>query len=270
MKYPAQERQNRGYGIRYTRWLMDSGVANEIGQDAVVVLTAVITVEDALHYKRPPTFYNEQMMRRCGFRSKHTLIGARKRAIDHGLLCYSPGKKRQPGTYFTIGLDPDDEIFGAYPAPKADGNEIFGASYDTKSGPKADPTKPIPNTQEEEAASGESPSASKSGKAKPSGFDPSNVELPPPLRTDRFREAWREWITHRREIRKKLTPTATAKQIKQLADWGEDRAVAAIEHTVAMGWTGLREPDSATTRNGSPPPPPKKAQPLRTWEDIGE
>ena len=129
--YPSAERQSCGYGIRYMRWVMESNLANEIGQDSVVVLLAVVTVEDALHYMRPPTFFNEQLMSRCGFKSRHTLIGARQRAVDHGLLSYSPGKKRQAGTYFTTGLDPVAETFGAYCAPKADRKRI-------ESGLKAD------------------------------------------------------------------------------------------------------------------------------------
>lgn len=64
-----------------------------------------------------------------------------------------------------------------------------------------------------------------------------------------FYAAWRDWWEHRREIRKRLTPTAIRKQLKELEAWGADRAIAAIEHTVAKGWTGLREPE--TTGNGS-------------------
>jgi hypothetical protein len=68
-------------------------------------------------------------------------------------------------------------------------------------------------------------------------------DLPECLQTDAFREAWSEWVKHRTEIHKPLKPTQVAAQLRQMADWGEPRAVVALKHTVAKGWQGLREPD---------------------------
>jgi len=76
--------------------------------------------------------------------------------------------------------------------------------------------------------------------------------LPPELQDDRFKAAWATWQQHRREIKKALTPTTAARQLKTLAAWGVDRAIAAIEHTIEKGWTGLREPDNGAARgNGN-------------------
>ena len=63
-----------------------------------------------------------------------------------------------------------------------------------------------------------------------------------------FREAWSRWEKHRREIKKPLRPTQTEAQLKKLATMTEARAVAMIDHTIEMGWQGLREGEQV---NGS-------------------
>lgn len=84
-----------------------------------------------------------------------------------------------------------------------------------------------------------------------SSFDPAIVELP--FDSNEFRESWTDWIKHRREIKKPLTPTSTKQQLAKLAAMGETRAMQAIVHTVANGWVGLREPDdSQLGRSGRP------------------
>lgn len=62
-----------------------------------------------------------------------------------------------------------------------------------------------------------------------------------PFPSEKFAKAWAEWETHRREIRKTLTPLARQKQLKALADMGEARAIAAIAHSIEKGWTGIFE-----------------------------
>ena len=83
------------------------------------------------------------------------------------------------------------------------------------------------------------------------GFDPLTVDLPLLLATDVFRMAWTDWVQHRREKRKPLTPLAVKKQLGELAEWGEARAVAAIEHTIKRGWEGIREDDRYVAGNGN-------------------
>jgi hypothetical protein len=78
-------------------------------------------------------------------------------------------------------------------------------------------------------------------------FDASKVVLP--IQSEAFREAWLLWCQHRTEIKKPLKPTSCDQQLKQLADWGEARAIAAIRYTVAKGWQGIQEPDTSK-RNG--------------------
>ena len=68
------------------------------------------------------------------------------------------------------------------------------------------------------------------------------MELPTCLDTPAFREAWAAWEQHRKELRvKKYTPTGQARQLKRLAGWGHDRAVAAIDYSMAQNYQGIFE-----------------------------
>jgi len=67
------------------------------------------------------------------------------------------------------------------------------------------------------------------------------LDLPFELDTPAFRETWGSYIQHRKEKRSTLTPTAVARALKQCEAWGEARAIAAIEHSITMGWTGIFE-----------------------------
>jgi len=62
-----------------------------------------------------------------------------------------------------------------------------------------------------------------------------------PFDSPEFAVAWREWQQHRKELGKSIKPTSATKQLKQLADMGESRAVAAINHSITRGWTGIFE-----------------------------
>jgi hypothetical protein len=76
---------------------------------------------------------------------------------------------------------------------------------------------------------------------------PAHIEeppIPPNLDSPRFRDAWEGWKKYRRERNgKKLTASTIKLQLKKLSEWGVDRAVASIEHTISQGWMGLYEPD---------------------------
>lgn len=84
---------------------------------------------------------------------------------------------------------------------------------------------------------------------------------PPPLipfelQSERFGQSWAKWRQYRKEIRHPLTPTMEAAQLAKMREMGESRAVAAMEHTMAMGWQGLREPEPdrrGSGTNGSHP-----------------
>lgn len=67
-------------------------------------------------------------------------------------------------------------------------------------------------------------------------------QIPAALDTPAFRSSWAMWQQHRREKRQRLTPTATRQQLTNLKEMGHDRAIAAIEHSIANGYTGIFEP----------------------------
>jgi uncharacterized protein YdaU (DUF1376 family) len=81
---------------------------------------------------------------------------------------------------------------------------------------------------------------------KPSALFPSL-----PFESLDFIQSWANFRTHRKQIRKPLTPMAETMQLKQLAEIGEQRAIRAIEHTIAKGWQGIREPDGKSP-SGTP------------------
>jgi len=60
-----------------------------------------------------------------------------------------------------------------------------------------------------------------------------------------FKLFWANWEQHRKEKKAKLTPTARNQQLEKLKDMGEHRAIAALKHSLANGWTGIFEPEHA-------------------------
>ena len=69
------------------------------------------------------------------------------------------------------------------------------------------------------------------------------------LNTPDFRERWKKWDKFRKEKKAPLTPTMVESQIKKMEEWGHDRSIAAIEHTIFKGWQGLREPETEATND---------------------
>ena len=57
-----------------------------------------------------------------------------------------------------------------------------------------------------------------------------------------FRGVWWDFVRHRLEIRKPLKPTSTKLCLEELKAMGEERAIAALKHTMAKGWQGIQEP----------------------------
>ena len=76
-----------------------------------------------------------------------------------------------------------------------------------------------------------------------------NTPLPPtqsdplPAFGPAFASAWGDWIQHRKEKRKPVTPLSAKQALKDLEAMGADRAIAAIRHSIGKGWTGIFEPD---------------------------
>lgn len=72
-----------------------------------------------------------------------------------------------------------------------------------------------------------------------------------PFSSEAFSSAWNRWQQHRRELKKKLTPSTAKAQLAKLGLMGEEAAIAAIDHSIAGGWQGIFQPRE-TNNNPSP------------------
>lgn len=97
-----------------------------------------------------------------------------------------------------------------------------------------------------------------------------DIPLPPCLENDEFRAAWSEWRQHRKELKKPFGPCAQSRALKQLDAMGSARAVAAIQHSIAKGWTGIFEPTQekshGTLFDNPARVPPVSNRPSRYWK----
>jgi hypothetical protein len=75
--------------------------------------------------------------------------------------------------------------------------------------------------------------------------DETEIEYPQNLRAPEFKKVWDEWLEYRAVEKKKPVSKGMARvQLRQMSRIGPHRAVRQMEHTMANGWQGLREPDS--------------------------
>lgn len=72
----------------------------------------------------------------------------------------------------------------------------------------------------------------------------STEELTLPFPSPEFKQSWEKWTRYRKEIKKPLTASMQESQLLHLKAKGERTAIATIEHTITMGWQGLREPEN--------------------------
>ena len=209
--YPT-DRKSCGYSIRYIRWLLDSGRVNQIGPDSFTLLVAIVTMEDQLHYERAPDFWREQLLSRCGMKSVHSLISARQRAVDAGLLYHKPGTKSIPGVYFTTG-------FHAESAQKVNGKR-------TESEQNTATSIPIPIPNKETASLSVSPSKAKT--TKPQWKMPEGVNA----------DHWRDWLLHRKAKRASNTPSAWTR-IEREAAKARMTIPSVVQTCAERSWVGF-------------------------------
>jgi len=84
-----------------------------------------------------------------------------------------------------------------------------------------------------------------------------------PFDSTAFAEAWGMWTQHRIEKKQKLTPTAIKQQLKAMKAMGEQRAIAALEHSTANGYQGVFEPKAGAMK----PKPAADSGLVNTWHD---
>jgi hypothetical protein len=78
--------------------------------------------------------------------------------------------------------------------------------------------------------------------------DPSGAgSLALPFGSDEFRLEWDSWEKHLKEKKRPLTQTARQHQLTLLGEMGEERATAALRHSLANGYQGIYEPRETST-----------------------
>jgi hypothetical protein len=85
--------------------------------------------------------------------------------------------------------------------------------------------------------------SSNSGSEKGVKGDETTV-IPLLLSTDDFRDEWAAWQKHRSEKKDPIRPGSQAEkmQLKKLEEWGIERAIAAIRHSIRNDYKGIFEP----------------------------
>lgn len=87
-------------------------------------------------------------------------------------------------------------------------------------------------------------SPSRNGDALDKIREEKNINPPTPLDTKRFRDAWSEYETYRREAgHRKLQERSVAKRLAEMAEWGEEQAIEAIRQSIASGYQGIFRPN---------------------------
>lgn len=71
--------------------------------------------------------------------------------------------------------------------------------------------------------------------------------IPPELDSPEFRELWNDFIQHRVEQKKRMTPTAIRRAFQKMLPWGRDRAIAALKHSIANSYQGIFEDHNRPT-----------------------
>ena len=105
-----------------------------------------------------------------------------------------------------------------------------------------------------ETDSNDSPSSSPSSSSSLKG---GVGEVPEPLKTPEFLEAWDNWKQHCKEIKKPLTVQSVKMQMKEFLAWGPTGSVEAIEFTIKKGWQGIRRPDEQGLASAKPSGKPR-------------
>ena len=81
MDYPKRD---KFFAHKFTRLMFRVCLANDIGPAACYMLSQIAHTEDASHYRKSVTFYNDQLINVCGLGSVPPLIRARSKAIEAG------------------------------------------------------------------------------------------------------------------------------------------------------------------------------------------
>ena len=197
--------------------------------------------------------------------SKRQVIRALSELVGMGEISHIPGDGRGNYSKYEILIMSvkDDTMSPIEEAIKGDICDIKGDTMServTNATTKGDTMsyrtviEPSQNLKEPSKGKPPTPKAKRKKRKTPA----LTFEIPDTLNTPAFSAAWNDYITHRREIKKPLTPLAAKKQLNQLQAWGLARAIAAINYSIAKGWQSIYEnkDNSNGHKNGRVTPAP--------------
>jgi hypothetical protein len=133
---------------------------------------------------------------------------------------------------------------------KANAARINGAKHSTQAEPKQNPSQ---------GANGKERNGIGSRKEIKEKVADAPVVFPQALDCEEFKVHWDAYIAYRREAKlKTLKPVSVTRQLSEMATWGVERSIQAINTTIAKGWQGIFEPKAGF---GTPKPDstPRKA-----------
>jgi len=96
------------------------------------------------------------------------------------------------------------------------------------------------------------------------------LSIPESLDSQEFKDQWERWLKFRVEKHKPVTQTMGEGMLEMLQGLGQRRAIAAIKHTIAMGWQGLREPEGSTVSDKPRPATPEDMADYDPYRRPGE
>lgn len=108
--YPKRE---SFYAARFVRLTVKCGLALRLGSDAVMLLHAIVSMEDELRYSGPVYYPADTLAMHAGIKSKPTFLAARKRLVEAGWLHYERGTKGQAAGYWVTVPATHRGLFGA-------------------------------------------------------------------------------------------------------------------------------------------------------------
>lgn len=168
-----------------------------------------------------------------------TYRAALKALVDRGLLT----REDRPGETSVYRLAPRRQ----WRTPTTSGTPTRNGRATTSG--RGTPTKsgrtPLPETVDKENPLKGIPGRESQELSARARFDPAKVDLPDFIDP----QAWADFVTHRREIKKRLTTRAVDLILADLAKTPED-ANGMLRQTIARGWTGVFPLDKR--KNGTP------------------
>ena len=196
-----------------------------------------------------PSF--ETLAKKCGI-SRSTIVRAIKDLVKAGLVT----KENRPNSsnLYHLNLKYLSDTEEAHSDTSTVSEEHHGGITETP--------KPIKNQSVTNQLTKEGEWGVEETKAK-------KVELPKALNTSAFKAAWSSYLQYLREIKKPPpTPSSVKQKWAEMAKWGHDQAINAIEQTIGNGWKGIFEPNASSSkpRAEGAPRPEKSSAKKSAWE----